>query len=128
MPPAFPSLTRAHWMAAGALALVLIAGGAVFYLTDPVRHAWLYPQCGLYRHFGIYCPGCGATRAFHALLHGDILRALQMNPLALALVPCLALACFRPRWVINYWFGAAVLVLLALYTVIRNIYPALAPG
>lgn len=38
-----------------------------------------YP-CGLRQLFGIYCPGCGGTRALIALFHGHFLRSLICNP------------------------------------------------
>lgn len=121
------NFTRTHWIIAGALVLLFAAGAMVFYFTDPVRNAWLYPQCNSYRYFGIYCPGCGSTRAFHALLHGDAIRALRMNPLALAALPCVAAACFRPRWFFNRKSAAVLTAVLILYAILRNIYPALAP-
>lgn len=31
---------------------------------------------------GLYCPGCGGTRSFHALFHGDILTAIYYHPAA----------------------------------------------
>ena len=34
---------------------------------------------------GVPCPGCGCTRAFFSLLHGDVGRALWYNPLAIVL-------------------------------------------
>lgn len=30
---------------------------------------------------GLYCPGCGGTRALKYLLHGDIRKSLQYHPL-----------------------------------------------
>ncbi len=32
---------------------------------------------------GLYCPGCGGTRALRLLLHGDILQSLYYHPLVL---------------------------------------------
>jgi len=37
------------------------------------------PVCRFYEQLHIYCPGCGCTRAFAALLQGDILRSLRYN-------------------------------------------------
>ncbi len=40
-----------------------------------------FPVCPLYSLTGIHCPGCGLTRGFHALFHGDVLTALHFNAL-----------------------------------------------
>lgn len=40
-------------------------------------------SCFIYENFGIYCPGCGCTRAFEALLHLDILTSVYYNPAVL---------------------------------------------
>ena len=62
------------------------AGTAFLYAVDPNRHA-VYPQCLLYRTTGIYCAGCGATRALYALLHGRVLEAARDNALLLIALP-----------------------------------------
>ena len=67
----------------------LAAGAAgVFAVAwfDPVT-AGFFPQCPLYSMTGLACPGCGLTRGFHALFHGDVLTALDYN----ALLPFYAL-------------------------------------
>lgn len=70
--------------AAGASGMALGAG-AIWYF-DPARSGFL-PVCPLYSMTGFACPGCGLTRGFHALLHGDVLTALDYN----ALLPFFAL-------------------------------------
>jgi hypothetical protein len=65
------------------------AGASAFlYAVDPNRHA-VYPQCLLYNATGIYCAGCGITRAIHALLHGRVIEALHDNALFVAVLPLL---------------------------------------
>jgi len=65
------------------------AGASAFlYAVDPNHHA-VYPQCWLYNTTGIYCAGCGATRAVHALLHGRVLDALHDNVLFVSALPLL---------------------------------------
>jgi hypothetical protein len=72
------------------LAMTGLIGGAsgAFAVAwfDPVT-AGFFPQCPLYQMTGLACPGCGLTRGFHALFHGDVLTALDYN----ALVPLFAL-------------------------------------
>jgi hypothetical protein len=62
------------------------AATAFLFAVDPSRHA-VYPQCLLYNATGIYCAGCGATRALYALLHGRVLVALHDNALFVAALP-----------------------------------------
>lgn len=37
-------------------------------------------ECFLYKHFGIYCPGCGGTRMVKSLLKLDFYQAFRYNP------------------------------------------------
>lgn len=66
-----------------------IAGAIVLFCFDPSLNDW-YPRCQFHELTGLYCPGCGSTRAVYWLLHGDILRALRFNPLTVVALPWLA--------------------------------------
>jgi hypothetical protein len=83
-------LASPRWqIALGACACA--AAGAYVYAVDPAQGG--YPQCLLYNATGLYCAGCGATRALHALLHGRVIEALHDNVLFVTLLPfALALA------------------------------------
>lgn len=64
----------------GLLVKILIAVAfvaAVFYLTG-----WKIPEypCVMRSMLGLYCPGCGGTRAVFFLLHGQIGKSLFYNP------------------------------------------------
>lgn len=81
-----PALARPLWLlGAGAAA----AGAAVLYRFPPLAVGW-YPRCPLFVLTGLYCPGCGALRAGHALLHGHLGEALAFNPLVVVALPVLA--------------------------------------
>lgn len=43
------------------------------------------PPCSLHAMTGLYCPGCGGTRACYALLQGHILDSFLAHPLVLYL-------------------------------------------
>ena len=49
----------------------------------------IMPPCILHHFTGLYCPGCGGTRAFIALTHGQFLKSLYYHPLVLYTVVCL---------------------------------------
>lgn len=38
------------------------------------------PPCYVYLRYGLYCPGCGGTRAVAAFLSGNILKSLCYHP------------------------------------------------
>jgi hypothetical protein len=75
------AVTRAHF-----LALAAAVGAAVLYFFPPEAYHF-YPQCPVFRYLHVYCPGCGATRALAALLHGQIRAALHYNALVVFLSP-----------------------------------------
>lgn len=82
----------AHATLAGAVAL-----GAVLFVYPPGDSS-LYPQCPVHRYLHLLCPGCGATRALAALLHGHLREALRFNALFVLLLPfalAFAVECYR---------------------------------
>lgn len=108
-------------LAAGA-ALVLLAA---YFIFDPASSA-IFPPCPVRKLCGLDCPGCGAQRALHALLHLHIGEAFRFNPLMLASTPFLLLDRLTSAGPLRHrnapWF---VLGILILFGVIRNLplYP-----
>ncbi len=87
-----------------ALATALVAGGVwMLWHHDPNTAHSGFPGCIFLSVTGFFCPGCGVTRALHAVVHGDLARAFAMNPLAMVIIPLIPLMLlhdrgFRPRW------------------------------
>lgn len=114
-----------------------LAGGAVgvFLLYKfPTSSVDYYPWCPIHTSTGLLCPGCGATRALEALVHGHLAQALALNPLVTLLLPLLLLYCSEayrraafgnagetawptlPRALVPMLLGVAT-----LFTVVRNL-------
>ena len=54
-------------------------------LLGYVALRWIIPnlpdaECTVHMLFGVYCPGCGGTRAVIALLHGQFLKSVWYHP------------------------------------------------
>lgn len=65
-------------------ALVAIIGCIwIFYRLFPIPFHKLLLPCVVQSTFGIYCPGCGGTRAVSAFLHGNFLASFICHPLVL---------------------------------------------
>ena len=64
-----------------ATGIITIGAGAFVVSYFNPTTAGFFPVCPLYQLTGIACPGCGLTRGFHALFHGDVLTALHYNAL-----------------------------------------------
>jgi hypothetical protein len=109
----------------------LVVAFGLLYFYDPAG-VHLFPSCPFHTLTGLYCPGCGSTRAIHQLLHGDFLQALSLNPLMVISLPILALLCFRPKWAYRPSVAWCALALLVSYGILRNIhlwpFVLLAPG
>src|SRR5471032_2954164 len=75
---------------AGAVLLATALGvGAMVYFFNPSTHGF-YPVCMFHSLTGLNCPGCGATRALYALLHGNLRLALKDNVLFVSSLATLA--------------------------------------
>lgn len=114
------------------IVLCLLAGAAalVLFFFDP-REYQFYPFCFFYRTTGLLCPGCGALRASHQLLHGQWGAAFQFNPMLVLTLPIVGWATchylvqrlrnrppslgVRPRWL---WLALGVVLLVS---VLRNL-------
>lgn len=90
---AIPPKIRAQpslWLfMAATLAFAGMGAAAVLFFFDPAK-SHFYPVCMFHLLTGLYCPGCGATRAGYQLLHGNFLTALHDNALFVAALPALA--------------------------------------
>src|SRR5215207_614170 len=79
-PVKVPDASKVERTFAAAGASAMIAGAAAVWYFDPTT-AGFFPVCPLYSMTEFACPGCGLTRGFHALFHGDVLTALDYNAL-----------------------------------------------
>lgn len=117
--------------------IAMLASVAMFLLWwfDPRQLA--LPVCAFHNVTGLHCPGCGATRATHELLHGRLLWALRDNALWILTLPLIVYAVAsaarrslcgrslpgnlvgRPRFLI------AIGVIACVFCVLRNVptYP-----
>jgi len=89
------------------------------------------PSCFFRKITGLYCPGCGSTRAVWRLLQGDLSGSLRFHPLVAPCLPFLTLLFFqffrdlfrgaspyrRSALFIGFFFLASFLILFVL----RNI-------
>jgi hypothetical protein len=128
------------WAPPAATAAAGLLGATYVRTVDPARSG-LFPACPFHRLTGLWCPGCGLTRALHYLLEGDVARALGAN---LFVLPVLALCGYL--WLSWFWPAltgrrlpslnrvpaaawAGTVGLLLVFGVLRNLAPfhALAP-
>ncbi|HEX7132947.1 MAG TPA: DUF2752 domain-containing protein [Iamia sp.] len=83
---------RRPWVAPALVGGIIGLGTAYTAWQDPNTGGGLFPGCPLRELTGLDCPGCGGTRALHALTHGDIGTALDHNALLTVLMPLALLA------------------------------------
>ena len=123
---------RARAIAIAAAALAAAALLCLYAWVDPAQTWWM-PKCAFRALTGWDCPGCGAQRALHALLRGDVAQAWRANPYFLIAVPAAAalglIEARREAWprlyaaVYRPALFYAILALTVGWCVARNLLP-----
>ena len=78
--------TTRHRIAMWAALLMLPVACAVLYTNDPADGG-IYPPCPFRTITGFDCPGCGTGRALHAMLHGRLGVAVDLNVMTVLFLP-----------------------------------------
>lgn len=112
---------------------IVAAAGAAAVVVQQVFNPFVQdiPLCPIHALTGLNCGGCGATRAVHALLEGDLALAAQNNvmivlglPFALLLLADWTRARVRGvdmRWLPSNGMLIALAVIALMFTVLRNL-------
>ncbi len=79
--------------------LLVAVGIGISYFVPPS----CFPPCPLHSLTGLNCPGCGATRAAHELLHGHVSTALHLNALFVLAIPVFILTGLLGRRTLAAW-------------------------
>jgi hypothetical protein len=114
--------------------LALIATGVGALLRFPPAQNGFYPECPIYEALHLQCPGCGATRALAALLHGHVSEAIRLNAFTTLLLPVAVVYgfgwyCRFVRSEVDHWPQIprvaiySTLAAAMIFTVVRNLPP-----
>lgn len=119
--------------------LLFLAGGLLIFLLlqyDPVnagkREVYLF--CPFNKLTGLYCPGCGMTRAGFDILHFDIISAIHNNALIVIVFgPFAAYMALReylffiiqkqvlPFPQLKTWMIVLIVIITVAFTILRNL-------
>jgi len=113
------------------ISILLVAAGALlllYFFVEPKNG--ILPKCFFHELTGLYCPGCGVQRSFHALLNGHILNAIDYNLLFILFLPLiiffiLAFSLGRKHpatsFIYKPVFSFTVVIVVVSFWVLRNI-------
>ena len=117
-----------------ALGLVVLLWYAMYRKgIQPETIVRLFPPCVFHSLTGLYCPGCGGTRAILELLRGHILLSLSYHPIVVYTVGLYGWYLFTNtmEWLsqgklsigsrYHRWYGIAAVILVIENCLLRNI-------
>ena len=81
---------RASGIAAPIAAGCCAAAAAAYVAIDDPADGGAFLPCPFRSFTGLWCPGCGLTRATHHLLRGDLVQALHYNAFVFVILGALA--------------------------------------
>ena len=101
--------TEVMWMHGLFFWMALAVIGVSFLLRSEGQESVFFPGakqaipelCTSKRIFGLPCPGCGLTRAFVSISHGQFVRAWRFNPASFLLYPFIFV--HIPWHAMQYW-------------------------
>lgn len=122
------------WWWALPLAAMMLFGIYLLRTYDPNAAENPFLPCIFKAMTGLDCPGCGLTRAMHALVHFDLYRAFRMNAFFIVSVPLVTLLMWRLYRPLPAVLEAAIkplanpwpwVVAVPMFAVLRNLpwYP-----
>jgi hypothetical protein len=112
--------------------ILFIAAGAIlllYFFVEPKNG--ILPKCFFHELTGLYCPGCGVQRSFHALLNGHILTAIDYNLLFILLLPLIIYFIFvfvldkkysSTSFIYKPVFSFTVVIVVVSFWLLRNIH------
>ena len=114
--------TKQELVTLGVLLVLGAAACVVLLLVPPgSQHAKWLPRCMFHQMTGLYCPGCGATRALSALLHGNVKASLHNNLLLFPLLTLIVVLIVKPEISLKRPVAVAIVAVVLLFTILRNI-------
>jgi len=111
--------------------ILIIAAGAIlllYFFVEPKNG--ILPKCFFHELTGLYCPGCGAQRSFHALLNGHVITAIDYNLMFILFLPMMIYFILAFTWgkkhaassfIYKPVFSFTVLVVVVSFWILRNI-------
>ena len=100
----------------------LAAGLWYLYFHDPADGgSGFLPGCPFFMLTGMYCPGCGGTRAAYSFLHGDFIAGLRCNILLIPAVLTAGICFVYPKAALSPLLARTILIVMITYWVLRNI-------
>lgn len=129
MPAICAAATGSRLFAAVVSALAIAA--ALFLAAHRPEAGGLFPPCLFHLATGLYCPGCGGTRAAYLALHGDFAGAMSQNalytlafPAAVGYLAALLWFALSGRWLLRwkpkFRLTVALVSILLVFAVLRN--------
>lgn len=101
--------------------IILVVLTYITYIANPSKSP-IFP-CLFNKLTGLYCPGCGMTRALHSLMHFNFYQAIRYNVLIALIPPLLGMYIFMRYKAMEGYSEIIIYVMLALaiaYGIGRN--------